>query len=79
MLIRQIKGCDWQTSISMEERLNVFLIINIWAFNASWSLSVAQIELYDKALKAHYKLRKDFFSYRPNKKVVFMSLTIRAL
>ena len=35
-------------------------------FSASGSFSFAQKELYNKALKAYYKLRKDFLSLNPN-------------
>lgn len=35
-------------------------------FCASGSFSVAQRELYNKGLKAYYKLRRDFFSFGPS-------------
>jgi hypothetical protein len=37
-------------------------------FNSSGSLSIAQKQLYQKALKAFFKLRKDFISLSPNVK-----------
>jgi hypothetical protein len=45
-------------------------------FCASGSFSPAQKELYSKALKGYYKLRRDFISFGPNVKTVFMFLTI---